>query len=55
MDEIKKRILEQAPEGRLPCIMAFKIAREHNSSVAEVGRLCNELKIKIVNCQLGCF
>jgi len=23
--------------------------------VAEVGRACNELGIKIVHCQLGCF
>ena len=55
MEERKKSIQEAAPQGQLPCAMAFKIAREENCSVAEVGELCNELKIKIVSCQLGCF
>ena len=55
MEELKKRIQEAAPQGKLPCGMAFLIAREENCSAAEVGELCNELKIKIVSCQLGCF
>jgi hypothetical protein len=55
MQELKTRLLETAPEGKIPCIMIFKVARDHGCAVAEVGELCNELKIKIVNCQLGCF
>ena len=55
MEEVKKKLQESAPKGKLPCIMVFKIAREHNVSVAEVGDFCNEMNIKIVNCQLGCF
>ncbi len=42
-------------EKRLPCAVAFKIARDMDVPVAEVGRTCNELGIKIVGCQLGCF
>jgi hypothetical protein len=42
-------------EKRLPCTEAFKIARDLEVSVAEVGRACNELGIKIIACQLGCF
>jgi hypothetical protein len=55
MEEVKKKLKESAPKGKIPCIMIFRIARECNCSVAEAGRLCDELKIKIVNCQLGCF
>jgi hypothetical protein len=55
MEEVKKKLLEAAPNGKIPCVMAFKIARECNCAIAEVGRLCNDLKIKIINCQLGCF
>ena len=55
MEGLKKSIQEAAPQDTLPCVMAFRIAREENCSVAEVGELCNELKIKIVGCQLGCF
>ncbi len=55
MEGVKKSLQEAAPQGKIPCAMAFKIAREHNCSVAEVGDLCNQLKLKIVGCQLGCF
>ena len=55
MEEIKKSLQEASPKGKIPCAMAFKIAREHNCSIAEIGQFCNELKIKIVSCQLGCF
>ena len=55
MEEVKKKLLEATPKGKIPCVMAFKIARDCNCSPAEIGKLCNELKIKIVSCQLGCF
>lgn len=55
MEEAKKKLREAAPEGKIPCIMVFRVARECNLSATEAGSLCDELKIKIVNCQLGCF
>ncbi|HOT24017.1 MAG TPA: hypothetical protein PLB30_05620 [Thermoleophilia bacterium] len=42
-------------EKRLRCAVAFKIARDLDVPLAEVGRTCNELGIKVVGCQLGCF
>jgi molybdate transport system regulatory protein len=42
-------------EKRLPCAEAFKVARDLEVPVNEVGKACNELGIKIVHCQLGCF
>jgi hypothetical protein len=42
-------------EKRLPCAQAFTIARDFEVPTAELGRTCNELGIKIVGCQLGCF
>lgn len=40
---------------RLSCSEAFKIARDLDVPPAVVGRVCNELEIKITSCQLGCF
>jgi hypothetical protein len=49
-------IKKQAGEdNRLACGDAFRIAADLDISVAEIGRVCNELGIKIVACQLGCF
>lgn len=54
-EKLAERILEEAPEKRLPCKKAFAIAAEFDCLPVDVGRLCNELKIKICGCQLGCF
>lgn len=39
----------------LKCSDAFKVAKELKINVSEVGKICNENKIKIMGCQLGCF
>ena len=52
IEALKKQAGE---DRRLACGEAFRIAAELDVSVAEVGRACNELGIKIVACQLGCF
>ena len=42
-------------DGKLPCAMAMKIAVENKISNKQMGELLNRLKIKIAQCQLGCF
>ncbi len=37
------------------CTTALAIAEKLNVKPIEVGKICNELNIKIQNCQLGCF
>jgi hypothetical protein len=39
----------------ISCAEALGIADTMNIAPIEVGKLCNELGIKIQNCQLGCF
>ena len=41
--------------GKLPCPVAFKIARKLKVSPGTVGAAANKLKVKIAGCQLGCF
>jgi hypothetical protein len=52
IEVIKKHAGE---DNRLACGDAFRIAADLDISVSEVGRVCNELGVKIVACQLGCF
>jgi hypothetical protein len=54
-NELKKIIRETAGEEGLNCASAFMIAGKHDVPINKIGELCNELKIKIRNCQLGCF
>ncbi len=41
--------------GRLPCAVAFQVAKKLKVDRGQVGEAANELKIRIVDCQLGCF
>ncbi len=54
-EELKTKIHAAAPEGRISCAAAMRLAEELVISRKDMGRLLNELKIKIKQCQLGCF
>ena len=54
-EELKARIRAAAPEDRIPCARAFLLAEELGLSRKDLGELLNELRIKIIQCQLGCF
>ena len=41
--------------GKLPCAVAFQIAKKLRVSPKQVGDAANRLSIKIASCQLGCF
>ena len=54
-EEVKNRIRAAAPEGKLACAAAFRLAEEVGISRQDLGNLLNELRIKLIQCQLGCF
>lgn len=54
-NELERKIKSSLVNGRLPCAVAFKIAKEMKVSPRDVGDAANRLSIKISNCQLGCF
>jgi transcriptional regulator NrdR family protein len=54
-EKIVEAIQSASENNRLSCEKAHELARDLNSSLQEIGALCNELKIKITACQLGCF
>ncbi|MGQ9776229.1 MAG: hypothetical protein ACUVQ9_03345 [Thermodesulfobacteriota bacterium] len=54
-EDIEKMIREKTKDGKLPCALCFKIADDFEISKKEMGQILNEMKIKITQCQLGCF
>ncbi len=54
-DKLVEEIKQKAINGKLPCYFARRIAEELAVSYKEVGKLADELSIKITNCELGCF
>lgn len=54
-EKIVQSVKEAAKDGRLSCTMARKIASQYNVTPKTVGDICDQLKIKIKACELGCF
>ena len=48
-------ILDKAKDGKIPCATCFKIADEFGIPKKELTKILNEMKIKVSECQLGCF
>jgi hypothetical protein len=46
---------EKEGKKRLACASAFALAKKHKLKISEIGAMCDELEIKISQCQLGCF
>ena len=54
-DELIDAIRKEAPEARITCAKAWSLADQFGYPKREMGKLLNELKIKLIQCQLGCF
>ena len=52
---LEEEIEASLVNGKLPCAIAFKIARKFKVTPRKVGGTASKLNIKIANCQLGCF
>ena len=48
-------IRENLQDGKLYCAKACRLAAEHGIKLWQIGQICEEEKIKITCCQLGCF
>ncbi len=53
--ELEEKVKSSLVDGKLPCPVAFKIAKELKVSPREVGQTADKLGIKLCGCQLGCF
>ena len=54
-EKLIEEIQNAAVANRMTCEKAHALATELKVSLKEIGDLCNELRIKITACQLGCF
>ncbi|MGB9791903.1 MAG: hypothetical protein ACPLTR_04910 [Thermacetogeniaceae bacterium] len=52
---IREALLKAAPEGKITCPEARKLAETLGVDPKVIGDACNALKIKIKDCALGCF
>lgn len=53
--EILDKVKEVAKDGKLSCPKARKLAKDLGVPPHVIGEVCDELNIKIKDCELGCF
>ena len=54
-EELRQAIRQKARDGKVACKVLLALAAETDTPPRRIGQLCNEMKIKITACQLGCF
>lgn len=58
-NELAEAIISTAKEidgkKKLSCADALRLAQEHGVSPDAIGKICDDEKIKLHTCQLGCF
>ena len=54
-DQVIEAIKKKVKEERIPCAVCFQIAEEYGIPKRELGKLLDELGIKVMQCQLGLF
>ncbi len=55
VDDIRQAIEQRSNQRKITCAEAFNIAADMNISPETVGKLIDDLGIKLTHCQLGLF
>ena len=53
--KIQEQVISKQQNNTISCEQALQIAKELQIDPKNVSKILNELKIKIIQCQLGCF
>ena len=59
-DKVLRFVLDASFEDdrgvkNLACASAHKIADEHGVKLKDIGQVCDDNKVRLTGCQLGCF
>ena len=54
-EQVMTRLKEVSREGMISCSAARQVAEEMQFPMRLIGPLCDQLKLKIKGCELGCF
>jgi AraC-like DNA-binding protein len=54
-DAIREALKRAARDGKVSCKSLLNLSQRLGASPRLLGRLCNEMRIHIRACQLGCF
>jgi hypothetical protein len=55
LEKLEQQLIALAREGKVPCAALLKLAQDFKVAPSVLGGLANKNKIKVSQCQLGCF
>ena len=55
VEAVKHAAVERDGRMTLRCADAFAVAERFGVARPSIGQICNDNRIRIVQCQLGCF
>lgn len=55
LENVKQKLLTLADKGRLTCAEAHQLAEAAGLPLSTIGKLAEDVGVKITDCQLGCF
>lgn len=54
-EEIRRAIQDAAADGKVACKVLLDLAERTQTPPKEIGRLCDDMGLRIRTCRLGCF
>ena len=54
-EKIKEIIKSETEDNRITCGKLHEISANYGISLGDLGKIVDDLKIKITRCELGCF
>ena len=54
-DKLRAAVEDAAVDGKVTCEVLLDLAERTGTPPASIGQLCDQMKIRIGRCQLGCF
>ena len=54
-ERIRQAIRDLAAGGKVTCRDLLELAQRTDASPGRVGKLCDEMGLRVAACQLGCF
>ena len=54
-ETVKDNLRRASHDGKITCAQCFAVADELGISVEGFAKILDDLEIRIINCQMGCF
>ena len=54
-EKLRQAIADALVDGKAPCKALLRIAETLDVPPGQIGNMCDEMKIRVSACQLGCF